>query len=116
MERASYLKEKLGPFLFQFPPNWQKNLERLEEFAELAKKTVKKHYFVLEFRHPSWFSEEVFDFLKKNKNISLCLADSPDWPFKEIITGNFVYVRLHGNRELYASSYSEKELKTGQKN
>lgn len=111
LERSVNLKEKLGPFLFQLPPNWHKDLDQLKEFIEMVKVTDKKYRYVFEFRHPSWFSEDVYQIFKKQKNISLCLADSPQWPFKEIITGNFVYIRMHGGKVLYSSNYSEKELK-----
>lgn len=111
LKRALHLKNKLGPFLFQLPPNWKKDLNRLKEFMEMIRETDSKYRFVLEFRHPTWFSEDVYQILKKQKNISLCLADSPQWPFKEIITGDFVYIRMHGGKILYTSNYSEKELK-----
>ena len=109
LRRASYLENKLGPFLFQLPPNFKKDLERLEEFIETVRDS--KLRFVLEFRDPSWFSEDVYQILKREKNISLCLADSPHWPFEEVIVGNFVYIRMHGGKVLYTSNYSEKELK-----
>ena len=109
LKRALYLGDKLGPFLFQLPPNFRKDLERLEEFIETVQDS--KLRFVLEFRHPSWFSEDVYQILKREKNISLCLADSPHWLFEEVIVGNFVYIRMHGGKILYTSNYSEKELK-----
>ncbi len=109
LERALHLENKLGPFLFQLPPNWKKDLGRLEEFMEIVQGS--KLRFVLEFRHPTWFSEDVYQILKKEKNISLCLADSPHRPFQEVIIGNFVYIRMHGGKVLYTSNYSEKELK-----
>jgi len=111
LERALYLEEKLGPFLFQFPPSFKKDPKRLQEFIKMVKKTNSKHRFVLEFRHPSWFSKEIFRILKKEKNISLCLADSPKWPQVLEITGDFVYIRMHGGKILYSSDYSKKELK-----
>jgi len=109
LERALRLGDKLGPFLFQLSPNFKKDLERLEEFIETVQDS--KLRFVLEFRHPSWFSEDVYQILKREKNISLCLADSPHWLFEEVIVGNFVYIRMHGGKVLYTSNYSEKELK-----
>jgi len=109
LERALRLGDKLGPFLFQLSPNFKKDLERLEEFIETVQDS--KLRFVLEFRHPSWFSEDVYQILKREKNISLCLADSPHWLFEEVIVGNFVYIRMHGGKILYTSNYSEKELK-----
>lgn len=111
LKRAQHLEEKLGPFLFQLPPNWKKNMDRLDEFMEMARETDGKHRFVLEFRNPDWFSGEVYRKLKTRKNIALCLTNSPDWPFKEIVTGDFVYVRMHGGKTLYSSNYSKKELK-----
>ncbi len=132
LERALRLKNKLGPFLFQLPPLWKKDLGRLKEFIEMVdpvrdfrgekeieskcisngvEKTNHKYRFVLEFRHPTWFSEDVYQILKKQKNISLCLADSPQWPFEEIITSDFLYIRMHGGKVLYTSNYSQKELK-----
>ena len=110
-KRALCLKDKLGPFLFQLSPNWKKDAERLKNFLEMLEKNNKKHRYVFEFRHPSWFSEDVYQILKKYKNLSLCLADSPGWPFKEIITGDFIYIRFHGGKTLYTSNYTEKELK-----
>lgn len=111
LKRSIRLEKKLGPFLFQFSPQWKKDLGRLKNFLELLKKTDQKYRYVFEFRHPSWFSEDVYQLLKKQKNTSLCLADSPRWPFKEIITGDFIYIRMHGGRILYTSNYTSKELK-----
>jgi len=125
LKRSLNLGPKLGPFLFQFPPSWKINFLRLKNFIEMINKDDSKFRFVFEFRHPSWFSPEIFQFLKKYKNISLCLADSPYWPariasrpsrdaggFKtEKISGDFVYIRMHGGKILYGSNYSEKELK-----
>lgn len=119
--RALRLEDKLGPFLFQLSPNWKKDSGRLKEFIKMIQETTPRGNkyagvdllplrFVLEFRHPTWFSEDVYQILKKQKNISLCLADSPQWPFQEIVTGNFVYIRMHGGRLLYTSNYLEKEL------
>lgn len=105
------LKGKLGPILFQFPPNWKKDTLRLKGFLGELQESDQKQRFVFEFRHPSWFSEETYQLFKKYKNVSLCLADSPRWPFVEVITGDFVYIRMHGGKILYTSNYSIKELK-----
>lgn len=111
LERAVKLGKKLGPFLFQFPPNWKKNLERLKDFLEVLRKTNKSHRYAFEFRHPSWFSKDIYSLLKKYKNASLCLADSPHWPLVEMVSGNFVYIRFHGGKILYTSDYSKRELR-----
>ena len=111
LERALNLGPKLGPFLFQFPPNWRENLDRFKDFVEMIEKNNSKFRFAFEFRHPSWFSPKVYQFFRKYKNLSLCLIDSPDWPITEEITGDFVYIRMHGRKILYGSNYSTKELK-----
>ena len=123
LKRSLNLGPKLGPFLFQFPPSWKINLLRLKNFIEMIEKNNPKLRFAFEFRHLSWFSPDVFQFFRKYKNISLCLANSPRWPacnalrnstgrFKnEKISGDFVYIRMHGGEILYGSNYSEKELR-----
>jgi len=106
---AKELKEKLGPILFQLPPNCSLDSRRLREFLNLI--TDYKMRYSFEFRHPSWFDQEVYRLLKKY-HIALCLADSVHWPYQEEITADFVYLRLHGSRRLYSSKYTDKELKT----
>jgi uncharacterized protein YecE (DUF72 family) len=112
LKRSIQLGQKLGPFLFQFPPNWKKDKKRLEDFILLLQSLDRKYRYVFEFRHPSWFDQEIYQLLKKFKNFSLCLADSPRWPLVEIVTGNFIYIRMHGGKILYGSKYSDQELKS----
>lgn len=107
ISRAEKLKEKLGPILFQLPPGWQVNAKRLEAFLKIL---PKKYQYSFEFRHQSWFCQEVYQLLKKY-NIALCLADSNQWPYQEEITANFIYLRLHGSHSLYSSRYTNQELK-----
>jgi uncharacterized protein YecE (DUF72 family) len=59
----------------------------------------------LEFRHPSWFAEEIATCLRAHR-LAVCLSDAADWPMWEAITTDFVYVRLHGHTRTYASPYS----------
>jgi uncharacterized protein YecE (DUF72 family) len=101
------LKEKLGPILFQLPPNWRMNIERLERFLKIL---PKKYQYSFEFRHSSWFNQEIYDILKKHR-IALCLADSNQWPYQEEITADFIYLRLHGSHRLCSAKYTDKELK-----
>ena len=108
LKRAKNLREKLGPILFQFPPLWKKNLERLERFIQCIPKDLKA---TVEFRHPSWFSEEIYALLKK-QNVALTIADTPEYPMEERLTADFIYLRFHGHRKLYVSNYSEKELQS----
>jgi len=108
--RAQALKEKLGPFLVQLPPRWTKNLERVENFVSVLKKVSPRERFTFEFRNEDWFDQELIDFFKKQEGMSLCLADSQKWPSAEEVTGNFIYLRLHGPGKVYRSKYSNQEL------
>lgn len=103
---ASALNGKLGPILFQFPPNWQVNVERLSAFLAIIPVGLKTAF---EFRHASWFNRAVYDLLIQH-GAALCQADSPDWPNSELITAGYVFIRMHGGRELYTSRYTVREL------
>ena len=109
-ENASGLREKLGVVLWQFGGNLHANAEKLEEFCRLLNRDpiakVTRHAF--EFRHQSWFSDEILKVLKKH-NFSLCIAHSTVWPCVEETTADWVYLRFHGSR-LYTSNYSNREL------
>jgi len=112
LKRALLLEKKLGPFLFQLPPSFKKDTERLKSFIELLEKTASSFRFVFEFRHPSWFSKDVYEVLKRGGNTALCFIDSPRWESEEVVTADFVYIRMHGSKSLYSSNYSQKELKS----
>ena len=129
------LGKKLGPILWQFPPWYRFNRERLSEFLDLlpqnaaeaarlaVENTIKKENgasvdlvsnvplrYAFEPRHESFFSEE-FVLLLRQHNAALALADSAKrFPYFEDITADFVYIRLHGSQELYASGYTDDEL------
>jgi len=104
---ASGLKEKLGPILFQLPPSLSFDEKEFENFCQFLNPS-QRH--TLEVRHPSWISDRLFVILKKH-NIAFCIADTAGrYPYHEVVTSDFVYIRLHGSKKLYASEYSEKEL------
>ncbi len=104
---AKELKERLGPILFQLSPNLKANIEKLENFISIL---PSKYRYTFEFRNESWFNKKIYEILEKN-NISLCFADTPSYPYKEILTADFVYIRLHGHKKLYGSKYTNRELK-----
>ncbi len=107
MSRAKLLKGSLGPILYQLPPHWKANPERLNEFSRyLPKKIIN----VFEFRDPSWFNDDIYSILKKNK-LNFCIYSMPGVDCPDIVTGNVVYIRMHGGSTLYASNYSDAELK-----
>ncbi|CAB4243662.1 conserved protein of unknown function [Methylacidimicrobium sp. AP8] len=109
VEDASPLGGKLKAFLWQLPGSFRKDLGRLESFAKVLAGSRNGPRHVLEFRHPSWFDEEVFRLLKSCR-IGSCQSDAADWPRWDAVTTDLVFVRLHGSQATYRSAYSENEL------
>jgi uncharacterized protein YecE (DUF72 family) len=81
---------RLGPVLFQLPPNLKADLSLLNSFLELVPRKMRAAF---EFRHTSWFTEDVFDILK-GRQAALCLAETDDLQAPEVLTGDFGYCRL----------------------
>ncbi len=106
LERGCLLGDKLGPVLYQLPPFWTCNVDRLRAFLDLLPGNL-RHVF--EFRHASWLNEAVFSLLEAH-GAALCIVSLPDFPCVLRATAPFVYIRLHGAEARYASCYSELEL------
>jgi uncharacterized protein YecE (DUF72 family) len=106
LERARNLNDKLGPVLYQLPPNFHRNDERLDLFLSGLPKGIQH---VIEFRHESWLEDEVFDILRRHK-VGICVFDMPDLTCPAVATADFAYVRFHGSGSLYSSDYSDEEL------
>ena len=104
--RAKGLGEKLGPLLYQLPPNLHRDDERLESFLSILPPGMKH---VVEFRHQSWLEDSVFEILHKY-NIGFCIFDMPDISCPLVATADFAYIRFHGSTGLYSSCYSNEEL------
>jgi len=104
--RAKILGEKLGPLLYQLPPNMHRNDEVLESFLSTLPQGM-KHVF--EFRHQSWLEEEVLAILHKY-NMGFCIFDMPSVSCPLVATADFAYIRFHGSAGLYWSYYSDEEL------
>ena len=131
-----HLREKLGPILWQLPPNFAFDRERLTKFFALlprdtgaAAKFAGRHdakvrggaytatdfvrplRHALEVRHPTFATAEFIELLSEH-DIALVIADTAGkWPFLEDVTSDFIYVRLHGDEELYVSGYTDEALK-----
>jgi uncharacterized protein YecE (DUF72 family) len=102
------LKNTLGPALFQLPPRWHCDRERLAAFLEVL---PNEQQFVFEFRDGSWLNDEIYDLLKKH-NAAFCIHDFRGEQTPKIITANFAYVRMHGpGATAYSGSYSPRVLK-----
>lgn len=128
------LGPKLGPILWQFPPNFRFDPPRIEEFLKLlphdtkeAARLARQHdarmkgrswtrtdtgrplRHAMEIRHESFVTPE-FIALLQAYNIALVCADTVEWPLLMDLTADFVYCRLHGSEELYRSGYDDDAL------
>ncbi|HKZ67250.1 MAG TPA: DUF72 domain-containing protein [Chitinophagaceae bacterium] len=102
------LNDKLGTVLFQFPPSFVYSSERLELIVKNLSAEIKN---VLEFRHTSWWTKDVFKQLQKKKIIFSGISH-PKLPDKVIINNKIAYYRFHGVPDLYYSAYSHDQLQT----
>ncbi|MCE5275158.1 MAG: DUF72 domain-containing protein [Deltaproteobacteria bacterium] len=108
MKSLEPLREKLGPILFQLPPTLFFDKGLCEAFCSLLPAV---HRYALEARHASWTESEALQCLADHC-IAWCISDTAGrYPSLEAVTADFVYVRLHGSTSLYASCYSEEELR-----
>ena len=129
------LEEKLGPILWQFPPNLGWNEMRFREFFQLLPRNTEEAAqlarlhdnklkarawlrtdacrplrYAVEIRHPSFLVPEFFAFLREVR-AALVFADTAErWPYAEELTTDFVYIRLHGDSGLYVSGYEDSVL------
>lgn len=129
------LREKLGPILWQFPPNFRYDPERMAGFfamlphdteqalalarkrdarlkgrAALAIDAVRRIRHAVEIRHES-FCDATFITLLREHNVALVVAETAKrWPMLHDVTADFMYLRLHGDKELYRSGYSDRAL------
>ncbi|MDZ4687814.1 MAG: DUF72 domain-containing protein [Planctomycetaceae bacterium] len=102
IDTVSGLRPKLGPLLVQLPPNFKKDVDRLEGFLKLLANRMPAAF---EFRHASWHDDEVYDCLRQHF-AALCIADTQEMPMSEIIsTANWGYLRLRSN------DYTDRQLK-----
>jgi uncharacterized protein YecE (DUF72 family) len=106
LPRAEQLGEKLGPILFQLPPAWRVDVQRLQDFLHAL---PRKHRFAFEFRDPSWHCPEVLALLSRS-NVAFCIYDLAGFQSPLEITADFAYVRLHGPGGRYQGSYSGEAL------
>lgn len=106
LHHVGFLEEKLGPILFQLPPGWNLNFDRLKEFIDVL---PAYHRYTFEFRHPGWYDEQVYALLRE-RNISFCIYELARHISPMQLTADFVYVRLHGPGEKYEGSYPDHVL------
>jgi uncharacterized protein YecE (DUF72 family) len=107
LPRAEALGKKLGPILFQLPPKWRINIDRLAEFLDAL---PQYHRYTFEFREPSWLTQPVYDLLRKH-NAAFCIYELSGFHSPIEITADWAYVRLHGPGGKYQGSYSDQILR-----
>jgi uncharacterized protein YecE (DUF72 family) len=106
-ERLGVLGPKAGPVLFQLPPHFGKDVDRL---AQCLKMLSPRWRYVFEFRDPHWYSDDVLQLLQNN-NVALCLSDHHDAPAPWERTADHVYVRAHGPAGTYKDRYASRTLR-----
>lgn len=129
------LGAKLGPILWQLPPSFKWDRDRLEKFFRLlprdtreASRLARRHdtklktkpwiaidrarplRYAIEVRHPTFLDPEFIELLRE-QDVGFVIADTAGkWPYAEDITAGLVYIRLHGDEKLYVSGYSDSAL------
>ena len=91
MKNTSSLGSRLGPILFQLPPNLKKDFDRLRVFLDTLPLDRR---FTIEFRHESWFGDDVFDALRA-RDIAMCITEQPEFASPVVSTASWGYARLH---------------------
>ncbi|HTK48964.1 MAG TPA: DUF72 domain-containing protein [Gemmatimonadaceae bacterium] len=129
------LGRKTGPFLWQLPATYRFDAERMDAFMRLLPRSSRaaeavalqhddrlrrgalvdaaanvRYRHAFEVRHPSYFHEEFYALLREHRCAFVVADTAGKFPYAEEVTADFVYVRLHGSRELYASGYTDAEL------
>ncbi|RJR30955.1 DUF72 domain-containing protein [Candidatus Parcubacteria bacterium] len=105
-QRVKFLKDNLGPILFQLPPGFKKDTERFKKFIHTLPKGIKA---VIEFRNREWFCREVKNVLAES-NTGFCIYNGLGFTAPLWVTSSMVYIRLHGPKKMYRGNYSPKEL------
>ena len=107
LPRAANLGKKLGPVLFQLPPKWRVNPERLRNLLHILPRDLR---YAFEFRELSWMTAEITGILR-DYNAAFCIYELAGYRSPLSLTADFTYVRLHGPAsDKYQGSYSEQQL------
>ena len=106
--RMRALGRHLGPVLYQLPPGWKADVPRLEHFLSSLPRDATH---VLEFREPSWYSEEIYDLMQRH-GVSLCVHDMRGSATGRLRVGPIVYARFHGPSGRYQGGYPTERLQS----
>lgn len=106
LDRCHHLGPRLGPILWQLPPSFPKNTERLTHFLQQLPRRISH---AIEFRHPTWLENGVGDILKRFR-VAKVWVSSLAMPMDFEVTSDFVYLRFHGLEGGSAHNYTDEEL------
>lgn len=106
LDHVQALGDRLGPLLFQLPPRWRANPDRLEAFLDGLPQGFR---YVFEFRDESWMTEAVTGILRSHR-AAFCIYELAGYRSPLEITADFTYVRLHGPGAAYEGSYDNETL------
>ncbi len=107
MSRAQRLGRRLGPILWQLPPKWNVNAERLEDFLSKLPRGIR---YAFELRNPTWMTDRVYEILRKY-NAAFCIYELAGYQSPMELTAKWTYIRLHGPTQFkYQGSYSDAQL------
>lgn len=106
LRRIRPMKDRLGPLLWQLPPNFKKDLPRLEKFL---KRLPNVFSHAIEFRHPDWMTDDAFDLLRRH-NVACVGISSQRMPVRLAVTADFIYTRFHGLEGGARHDYTREEL------
>src|SRR5215831_20370843 len=101
------LGTRLGPILFQLPPSWKLNADRLQSFLSTLPRT---HRYAFEFRNSTWNVPEVYEVLRRY-NAAFCIYELAGFQSPVEMTADFTYLRLHGPGHKYQGDYSASTLR-----
>jgi uncharacterized protein YecE (DUF72 family) len=107
LDAVDVLESKLDVILFQLPPNWELNLDRLAAFLALL---PPHRRCAFEFRNATWSTPQIYDLLARH-NAAYCIFDLAGYVSPLEVTADFSYIRLHGPGGKYQGSYSDAALK-----
>lgn len=105
-EAIATLGDRLGPVLFQLPPNWHADTKRLAAFLTALPSGSR---YTFEFRDHSWHSSAIYDLLERH-SAAVCIYDLAGYQSSDVTTADFAYVRLHGPGGAYQGSYDGRAL------
>ena len=105
-DRVAILENRLGPILFQLPPHWHFNPERLQAFL---RDLPAGYRYTFEFRDQSWHNQDTYQLLT-HYGAAFCIYEFGGVLYSRVVTAEFIYIRLHGPGGPYQGSYDTKTL------